>query len=71
LDPEIKKDSITEEEERTMFELHRTYGNRWAQIANEMPRRTDNTIKNHFHSTLRRQMRKINSLMKMQKFEGL
>ena len=71
MDPDIRKDPITEEEERAMFELHKKYGNKWAQISNEMLGRTDNTIKNHFHSTLRRQLRKVNSLLRMQKFEWL
>lgn len=54
-----------------MFELHREFGNKWAQIANNMPGRTDNTIKNHFHSTLRRQLGKINSVLQSVEMEEL
>ena len=71
LDPNIKKDPISMEEERIIFDLHKTYGNKWAQISNEMPGRTDNQIKNQFYSTLRRQLRKVNSSLKNPNFSKL
>lgn len=39
------------------------YGNKWALISSEMVGRTDNAIKNQFHSILRRQIKKINLLL--------
>ncbi|KAL8158332.1 hypothetical protein AgCh_002867 [Apium graveolens] len=58
LRPDIKRGNFSKEEEETIIEMHQKLGNRWAAIAAKLPGRTDNEIKNVWHTHLKKKLNK-------------
>ncbi|CAN6805682.1 unnamed protein product [Brassica oleracea] len=56
LRPDIKRGRFSPEEEQTILNLHAVVGNKWSTIANNLPGRTDNEIKNFWNTHLKKKM---------------
>jgi hypothetical protein len=54
LDPFVKKGEWSPTEDAIVTLLHQQWGNKWARIAEYLPGRTDNSIKNRWNATLKK-----------------
>ncbi|EXB82278.1 Myb-related protein 3R-1 [Morus notabilis] len=71
LNPAINKEAWTQDEELALIRAHQIYGNKWAELTKFLPGRTDNSIKNHWNSSVKK---KLDSYLKsglLTQFQGL
>ncbi|CAH2072596.1 unnamed protein product [Thlaspi arvense] len=59
LRPDLKRGLLSEYEEQMVIDLHAQLGNRWSKIASHLPGRTDNEIKNHWNTHIKKKLRKM------------
>ncbi|XP_057952950.1 transcription factor MYB3R-5-like [Malania oleifera] len=56
LNPDINKSAWTKEEEMILLKEHGLHGNKWAEIAKSLHGRTENSIKNHWNSSVKNRL---------------
>nr|QCH41117.1 MYB transcription factor 5 [Dimocarpus longan] len=59
LRPDLKRGLLNETEEQLVIDLHAHLGNRWSKIAARLPGRTDNEIKNHWNTHIKKKLIKM------------
>nr|QSD99789.1 MYB family transcription factor [Melilotus albus] len=59
LRPDLKRGLLSEDEEKMVIDLHAQLGNRWSKIASHLPGRTDNEIKNHWNTHIKKKLKKM------------
>ncbi|XP_043724226.1 myb-related protein 315-like [Telopea speciosissima] len=57
LRPDLKRGAFSEVEEDQLIQLHARLGNRWSRIAAHFPGRTDNEIKNHWNTRIKKKLK--------------
>ncbi|KAL5068990.1 hypothetical protein RYX36_019877 [Vicia faba] len=59
LRPNVRRGNITLHEQLLILDLHSRWGNRWSKIAEQLPGRTDNEIKNYWRTRVVKQARQL------------
>ncbi|KAJ8749327.1 hypothetical protein K2173_018811 [Erythroxylum novogranatense] len=65
LRPDVKHGNYNKEEDDLIMQLHEQIGNKWSAIAAKLPGRTDNEIKNYWHTHLKKRVKQNKSKSNM------
>ncbi|GAB2275685.1 hypothetical protein Dimus_010439 [Dionaea muscipula] len=71
LNPSINKEAWTQDEELILIHAHQIYGNKWAELTKFLPGRTDNAIKNHWNSSVKKKLDSYIASGLLARFKGL
>ncbi|KAB5512842.1 hypothetical protein DKX38_030015 [Salix brachista] len=62
LRPDVKRGNFSHEEDNLILQMLEELGNKWSIIAGKLPGRTDNEIKNHWHTNLSKKVKRNQSV---------
>ncbi|CAK7353326.1 unnamed protein product [Dovyalis caffra] len=71
LNPAINKEAWTQQEELALIRAHQIYGNRWAELTKFLPGRTDNSIKNHWNSSVKKKLESYMASGLLEQFQAV
>ncbi|KAF3322647.1 transcription factor MYB108-like protein [Carex littledalei] len=71
LRPDLRRGNITPQEQLLILELHSRWGNRWSKIAQHLPGRTDNEIKNYWRTRVQKHAKQLKCEVNSQQFKDI
>ncbi|WOL10250.1 transcription factor MYB108-like [Canna indica] len=71
LRPDVRRGNITPEEQLLILELHSRWGNRWSKIAQHLPGRTDNEIKNYWRTRVQKHAKQLKCDVNSKRFKDV
>ncbi|KAK1291618.1 hypothetical protein QJS10_CPB17g00963 [Acorus calamus] len=71
LRPDVRRGNITPEEQLLILELHSRWGNRWSKIAQQLPGRTDNEIKNYWRTRVQKHAKQLQCDVNSKQFKDV
>ncbi|PHU01626.1 Transcription factor [Capsicum chinense] len=69
LRPDVRHGNITLEEQLLILQLHSRWGNRWSKIAQHLPGRTDNEIKNYWRTRVQKHAKTLKCDVNSKQFQ--
>ncbi|XP_049399523.1 transcription factor MYB78-like [Solanum stenotomum] len=69
LRPDVRLGNITLEEQLLILQLHSRWGNRWSKIAQHLPGRTDNEIKNYWRTRVQKHAKQLKCDVNSKQFQ--
>ncbi|OMJ92338.1 hypothetical protein SteCoe_4887 [Stentor coeruleus] len=67
LDPKLCSRSWSNEDEALLVDKYKALGNKWSRISRFFPGRSPNNVKNHFYSLIRKNLRRHNRNLPIEK----
>lgn len=71
LRPGVRRGDFSPQEQLLILELHFRWGNRWSRIAQELPGRTDNEVKNYWRTRVQKHAKQLRCDVDSRQFQDV